>query len=490
VKRRLPPAAALLAAAAALFPLPATSAPAAGAAPAAARAAAPPPGLPRTGSWNDTLKDPGGAAIIKYQITVPKDLPAKKHLGLIVQFHGSGGDETNLQGGVTGSLERLGIAARYIVVGGKSKGGRWERSDDEPVFKLIDWVMATYPVDDRRVFLTGYSAGGFTSSRLAAEHTDRVAGVAPYAGYGVHFESGLRGARGGSPAETKTEFYIVHGDKDETVKVDTSRNGARDLKNKGYRYVYREVGGADHGNLWGNDPVRDDSIAWMHALRHKEIPLSADDRKSLNHVADRIRADDTAAAPDGGAELARIGGAPAGKVVALAARSMNAEWRLAAAAAGERTLFGKETIAEVARLLADRDERVRRAALQALGTAAAWRYEEAQTALVKFALNRQGAVEDRLLAVAGLARTVKLALLGNLEDAVPPAGLVQLLNDDEPRIREAAIAPHAGAVSGGYGYRPDLEAEARRAPLAQWKAWLTGPCEALNHVGGAPKAGR
>jgi predicted esterase len=454
-----------------------------------ARVAAPAPAGPaRTGSWNDTLKDPAGATIIKYQIAVPKDLPAKKHLGLIVQFHGSGGDETNLQGGVLGSLERLGISAQYIVVGGKSKGGRWERSDDDAVFKLVDWILATYPVDERRVFFTGYSAGGFMSSHLAAAHTERVAGVAPYAGYGVHFEGGLRGARGASPADTKTEFYIVHGDKDETVKVDTSRNGARDLKNKGYRYVYREVAGADHGNLWSNDPVRDDSIAWMHALRHKEIPLSADDRKSLTHVADRIRADDATAAPDGGAELARIGGAPAGKVVALAARSMNAEWRLAAAAAGERTLFGKETLAEFARLLNDRDERVRRAALKALGTAAAWRYEEAQTALVKSALNKTAAVEDRLLAVAGLARTAKLAFLGNLEDTIPPYGLVQLLNDDEARIREAAFAPLATAVSGGFGYKPDLDAEGRRVPLSQWKAWLTGPCEALNHVGGTEKA--
>jgi poly(3-hydroxybutyrate) depolymerase len=461
------------------------------AAAAPARAQQAPPGPPRTGSWNDTLKDPAGAAIIKYQIAVPKTLPEKRHLGLIVQFHGSGGDETNLQGGVLESLGRLGVASQYIVVGGKSKGGRWERSDDDPVFKMIDWVQATYPVDARRVFMTGYSAGGFTSSRLAAEHMDRIAGAAPYAGYGAHFGGAVRGGtRGASPADTKTEFYIVHGDKDETVKVDNSRGGARDLKSRGYRYVYREVAGADHGNLWGRSDVRDDSIAWMHALRHKEVQLPADDRKSLNAIADHIRAGDAAAAPDAAVELARIGGAAAGRVVALAARSSSAEWRLAAATAGERTLFGREAVVEMARLLTDRDERVRTAALKALGTAAAWRYEEAQAALVKFASNKAGAVEDRLLAVAGLARALKLAFLGNLEDPLPPGGLVQLLNDDEQRVREAAFAPLAAAVSGGYGYTPDLNAEARRAPLAQWKTWLTGPCEALNHVGGTEKARR
>lgn len=46
---------------------------------------------------------------------------------------------------------------------------------------LIDYMAILYNVDTRRVYLTGYSAGGFMSYRLACELTNRVAAIAPVA---------------------------------------------------------------------------------------------------------------------------------------------------------------------------------------------------------------------------------------------------------------------------------------------------------------------
>jgi polyhydroxybutyrate depolymerase len=47
---------------------------------------------------------------------------------------------------------------------------------------LIDTVRAQYSVDDRRIFITGHSNGGFMSYRMACDHADIVAAIASMAG--------------------------------------------------------------------------------------------------------------------------------------------------------------------------------------------------------------------------------------------------------------------------------------------------------------------
>jgi polyhydroxybutyrate depolymerase len=56
-------------------------------------------------------------------------------------------------------------------------------TDDSAYIRgLIDTVSAQYSVDDRRVFVTGHSNGGFMSYRMACDHADVVAAIASFAG--------------------------------------------------------------------------------------------------------------------------------------------------------------------------------------------------------------------------------------------------------------------------------------------------------------------
>jgi polyhydroxybutyrate depolymerase len=48
---------------------------------------------------------------------------------------------------------------------------------------VIDDVLGRDPADPRRVYVAGFSNGAGMAFRLAAEHADRVAAVAPAAGY-------------------------------------------------------------------------------------------------------------------------------------------------------------------------------------------------------------------------------------------------------------------------------------------------------------------
>lgn len=219
--------------------------------------------------------------------------------------------------------------------------------------------------------------------------------------------------------------------------------------------------------------MRSDAIAWINALRHKEIPLSAEDEKTLALFRDEDKAEKLLRLRATYDELARIGGARAGEVVIRALRSETPGGRAAAAEACERTLFGKAVVVELAELLEDKSDAARQAAIQALTVAANWRYPEAQMALCRLAAGGKRNVADRSAALQALARAVELPLLGNFEDTAMFWTLVHLLDDEDVRIRRLAFEPLAKAVADGHGYSPEAPASARKEALAKWKTWYT-----------------
>jgi len=47
---------------------------------------------------------------------------------------------------------------------------------------LIEEIQRRFPVDPKRIYSTGYSSGAAMSHRLACEHADLIAGIAPISG--------------------------------------------------------------------------------------------------------------------------------------------------------------------------------------------------------------------------------------------------------------------------------------------------------------------
>ena len=90
--------------------------------------------------------------------------------------------------------------------------------------QFIQWALKTYPIDPRRIHLIGYSSGAFMVTRFGWVNQQHFATVTGYCG-----ASSTRWSKGpsfrvrGTPSETLTEFCLVHGDSDPTVKVGMSR---------------------------------------------------------------------------------------------------------------------------------------------------------------------------------------------------------------------------------------------------------------------------
>jgi len=433
---------------------------------------------PWHGDFKDDYKDPKTKELIMhYRMWAPEKQPEQKHLGLIVWFHGMGGNEDGAGIAIDGA-KRTKLADQYVIMGGKSKGAGWAPADDENVLKWIAWAKETYPIDPRRVHIMGHSNGGAMSQRFGWEHQDLLASSSPYAGAGGRVFSappkGMKLGKPGAPdgpAETKIEWYIVHGDKDAAVNVETSRQACKELRDKGYRYVYREIAGADHGSIFQFTDVIDDNLRFIHALRHKEIAPTKEEKTELAAFASKVKIEKAEGAGPMLAELQRIGGPPTFKAMKGALENADAEVKKAAIATTELTLYGKDVVTDLIKLQKDKSDEVQTAALKALAVAANWRFTEAQEFLEQVARTKKAPVDHRVLAVQGLGKTVKLALLGNFEDKNVLWTLVQLLDDEDLKVREAAFAQLEKGVKDTFGYAPDLDGPGRKASVAKWKAW-------------------
>ena len=447
---------------------------------------------PRTGDFKDDCKDKSGGIVMHYRMMAPAQLPEEKVLGLIVWFHGMGGNEDGA-GIAIEAVKRAKLADQYVVMGGKSKGAGWAQADDDNVLKWIAWAKETYPVDARRVHIMGHSNGGGMVKRFGWEHQDLVASISPYAGAGGGRDFGGGGTKGAakagkpgmpdSAAETKTEWYFVHGDKDDAVRVETSRNAVKDLKEKGYRTVYRELAGADHGNIFGYNDVLEDNIRFIHSLRHKEIVLTKAEAAKMKELAGKAKTEKGDGITPILAEAARFGGAPGGRVAAIALESADVEVKKAAAATAEATLYGKEVVLALVKGLKDKNDEIKPGLYRALGVAANWRYPEAQDALVAAARSKKMPADERVAAIEALGKAARLQFHGAYEDRMLFWTLVLLLDDEDAKVQESAFAQLEKPAKETFDYKPGQTAAERKPSVAKWKAWCTEKVGALEGPG-------
>jgi predicted esterase len=435
---------------------------------------------PWHGDFKDNYTDPKTKELVMhYRMWAPEKQPEQKHLGLIVMFHGMNGNEDSMTGFGIETAKRLKLQNDYVIMGGKSRAAGWATNDDKWLLLWIDWAMKTYPIDPRRVYIWGMSNGGWMVKRFGWEHQDLFAAVVPYCGGGVDFSGTPKGEKAppkagpGSAAESKTEWYFVHGNKDEQVAVDASRKAIKELGGKGYRYIYREIDGADHVGIIKFPDVADDAFLFLNSLRHKEVPVSKDERTTLSSMTGKIRNEKIDTAGPMLVELERIGGAPAERAVKNALENPEVDVKKAAIATTEKSLYGKDIVMELIKLTKDKSEEVQAEAFKGLGVAANWRYMEAQEILEQIAKRKAGQVEDRVNALHALAKVVKLDLLGNFEDRNVVWTLVLLLDDDELKVREAAFAALEKGVKDTFGYSPDMPTAQRKTSVTSWKAWCT-----------------
>lgn len=124
---------------------------------------------------------------LQYWLYLPKTYErATTDYPLVLFLHGGGevGDSLELvkKNGLPKVIAQ-GKQFPFVMVAPQNpKDQLW---DDALLLTLLDEIIDTYRIDEDRVYLTGLSRGGFGTWRMAIQHPDKFAAIAPVCGGGL-----------------------------------------------------------------------------------------------------------------------------------------------------------------------------------------------------------------------------------------------------------------------------------------------------------------
>jgi len=204
---------------------------------------------------------------------------AKGKLPLVVYLHGSGGqgDDNEKQlglGNIFGTRvwllpENQKSNPCFVLVPQSNRG--WVRYDPEKLKKneyeivsgpgqgvslaleVIDAVRRDFPIDDRRIYVTGQSMGGAGTWNMIASRPGFFAAAAPCCG---------ATSKDDGTGSLKTPLWNFHGDADQTVPISLSRDRIAARRKAGGRPLSTEYAGVDH-NVWEWAYTEPALVSWM-----------------------------------------------------------------------------------------------------------------------------------------------------------------------------------------------------------------------------------
>lgn len=198
----------------------------------------------RTGAMRRAYRSPVDGHFSEFAVYVPPDFDERRAYPLIVALHGMNGhplemimwlfghDDPARDGAWEDRHPRKDLAPLEAIVvapDGHSNAMYRDLGEDD-VMRVVDWAIATYPIDEARVTITGPSMGGIGAAGCALHHPHRFAAAEPLCGYQSYF---VRTDIAGRPLRSWERFiaeqrsnvfwsengihlplYIVHGTRD------------------------------------------------------------------------------------------------------------------------------------------------------------------------------------------------------------------------------------------------------------------------------------
>ena len=211
-----------------------------------------------------------------YRVLRPAKIEEGKKYPLVVFLHGAGerGDDNQAQlkyfPEMMAQPEYREKYPCFVIAPQCREGKSWsgfgrrrnrEASDaNEPsdqlkvVMQILETHIKNEPIDTKRIYLTGLSMGGYGSWDWATRAPDRFAAVVPICGGGDESKADRL---------VNLPIWAFHGDEDEAVPVERTREMIAAIKKAGGNPKYTELKGVGH-NSWTpayTDP--DGVVKWM-----------------------------------------------------------------------------------------------------------------------------------------------------------------------------------------------------------------------------------
>jgi predicted peptidase len=123
--------------------------------------------------------------------------------------------------------------------------------------EIIDALHREFPIDERRIYITGQSMGGGGTWNIIAHRPQSFAAAVPCCG-SITTEDGA--------VAIDTPLWNFHGDSDQTVPVSISRDRIAARRKAGGHPLSTEYTGVDH-NVWEWAYTEPEMVKWVFAQR-------------------------------------------------------------------------------------------------------------------------------------------------------------------------------------------------------------------------------
>jgi predicted peptidase len=184
---------------------------------------------------------------LKYVLFGPEDLSVQDSWPLIIFLHGSGerGDDLELakKHGLPQYIEAGYEVPGFVVVPQCPLDVLWNDLID-PLDAMLANLLTSYPIDRDRVYLTGFSMGGFGGWQWAISRPERFAALVPVGGSGLHFKEFV--LTGDICALRSLPMWIIHSYADEAVPIKGADEAVAALAICEGNYRYTRYPDADH----------------------------------------------------------------------------------------------------------------------------------------------------------------------------------------------------------------------------------------------------
>ena len=215
-------------------------------------------------------------ATLKYRLLRPEKLEEGQRYPLVIFLHGAGerGDDNRRQ--LVHGMREFTRADRrkefpaFVLAPQCPSNQKWvdvpwdapkheqpERAAEALglCVELIDQLQKELPIDDRRLYLTGLSMGGFGTFDAIARWPDRFAAAIPICGGGDTRQETVSRYRA-------LPLWVFHGGKDSIVRPERSREMIAALKEIGGEPRYTEYPDAGHDS-WTQTYADEAVFRWL-----------------------------------------------------------------------------------------------------------------------------------------------------------------------------------------------------------------------------------
>jgi predicted esterase len=189
-----------------------------------------------------------------YALYLPSGYDPAVRYPLLVSLHGAGGDHRSGMRQAIGDWDRP-RALPFLVAAPYGRGSTgYLGVGERDVLDVIAEVRANHAVDPERIYLTGVSMGGSGAYHLLHKYPNRWAAAIVVCG---------------KPADEpppSTPLWLFHGEKDDVVPVEVSRQVHAKLQSQGAAVRYTEFEGAGH-SIAARAYAHPGLFDWMLAFR-------------------------------------------------------------------------------------------------------------------------------------------------------------------------------------------------------------------------------